>query len=42
MAQSQALQPQEKKELASKDETTVPVRYFVPTTDWTSPRGVEG
>ena len=33
MAQSQALQPQEKKELTSKDETTVPVRYFVPTTD---------
>jgi HSP20 family protein len=33
MAQSQALQPQEKKELASKDETTVPERYFVPTTD---------
>ena len=33
MAQSQALQPQEKKELVSKEETTVPVRYFVPTTD---------
>jgi len=35
MAQSQpqALQPQEKKELVSKDETTVPVRYFVPTAD---------
>ena len=33
MAQSQSLQPQEKKELVSKDETTVPVRYFVPTTD---------
>jgi HSP20 family protein len=33
MAQSQALQPQEKKELVSRDETTVPVRYFVPTTD---------
>ena len=32
-SQSQALQPQEKKELVSKDETTVPVRYFVPTTD---------
>src|SRR5690242_14845874 len=31
--QSQALQPQEKKELVSKDETTVPVRYFVPATD---------
>lgn len=33
MAQSQALQPQEKKELVSKDEKTVPVRYFVPNTD---------
>ena len=33
MTQSQALQPQEKKELVSKEETTVPVRYFVPTTD---------
>ena len=33
MAQSQSLQPQEKKELVSKGETTVPVRYFVPTTD---------
>src|SRR5829696_5254055 len=33
MAQSQALQSQEKKELVSKDEKTVPVRYFVPTTD---------
>jgi len=33
MAQSQALQSQEKKELVSKDETTVPVRYFVPATD---------
>jgi HSP20 family molecular chaperone IbpA len=33
MAQSQALQSQEKKELVSKDENTVPVRYFVPTTD---------
>src|SRR3954462_4212619 len=33
MSQPQALQPQEKKELVSKDETTVPVRYFVPTTD---------
>jgi HSP20 family molecular chaperone IbpA len=32
-SQSQALQSQEKKELVSKDETTVPVRYFVPTTD---------
>lgn len=33
MAQSQALQPQEKKELVSKDEKTIPVRYFVPNTD---------
>jgi HSP20 family protein len=33
MAQSQSLQPQEKKELVSKEEQTVPVRYFVPTTD---------
>jgi HSP20 family protein len=33
MAQSQALQPQEKKELVSREETTVPVRYFVPATD---------
>ena len=33
MAQSQSLQPQEKKELVSKDEATVPVRYFVPGTD---------
>jgi len=33
MAQSQALEVQEKKELVSKDEKTVPVRYFVPTTD---------
>lgn len=33
MAQSQSLQPQEKKELVSKEETTVPVRYFVPATD---------
>lgn len=33
MAQSQALQPQEKKELVSKEEKTVPVRYFVPSTD---------
>ena len=32
-SQSQALQPQEKKELVSKDEQTVPVRHFVPTTD---------
>jgi HSP20 family molecular chaperone IbpA len=33
MAQSQALQPQEKRELVSQDEKTVPVRYFVPATD---------
>jgi HSP20 family protein len=33
MAQSQALEVQEKKELVSKDENTIPVRYFVPTTD---------
>jgi len=33
MTQSRALQPQEKKERVSKEETTVPVRYFVPTTD---------
>jgi HSP20 family protein len=33
MAQSQALQPQEKKELVSQDEKTIPVRYFVPATD---------
>ena len=33
MAQSQALEAQEKKELVSKDEKTIPVRYFVPTTD---------
>ena len=33
MAQSQSLQPQEKQELVSRDEKTVPVRYFVPATD---------
>ena len=33
MAQSQALEAQEKKELVSRDEKTIPVRYFVPTTD---------
>ena len=33
MAQSQALEVQDKKELVSKDETTTPIRYFVPTTD---------
>jgi HSP20 family protein len=33
MAKSQALQVREKKELVSKEEKTVPARYFVPTTD---------
>jgi HSP20 family molecular chaperone IbpA len=33
MANSQALEVQQKKELASKEEKTVPARYFVPTTD---------
>jgi HSP20 family protein len=33
MAQSQALEVHEKKEVVSKDENTMPVRYFVPTTD---------
>lgn len=33
MAQSQSLQVQEKKELAGKEEKTVPARYYVPTTD---------
>ena len=33
MARSQALEVQEKKELVSKEEKTVPVRYFVPSTD---------
>jgi len=33
MAQSQSLEVQEKKELVSRDEKTMPVRYFVPTTD---------
>ena len=33
MAQSQALEVQEKKELVSKEEQTVPARYFVPNTD---------
>jgi HSP20 family molecular chaperone IbpA len=33
MAQSQALEVQEKKELLSKEEKTVPARYFVPNTD---------
>ena len=33
MATSQALEVQEKKELVSKEEKTVPARYYVPTTD---------
>lgn len=33
MARSQALEVQEKKELVSKEEKTVPGRYFVPSTD---------
>jgi HSP20 family protein len=33
MANSQALEVQQKKELASKEEKTVPARYFVPATD---------
>jgi len=33
MARSQALEVQDKKELVSKDEKTVPARYYVPTTD---------
>ena len=33
MAQSQSLELQEKKELVSTDEQTLPVRYYVPTTD---------
>jgi HSP20 family molecular chaperone IbpA len=33
MARSQALEAQEKKELVSKDEKTVPARYYVPNTD---------
>jgi HSP20 family protein len=33
MARSQALEVQEKKELVSKEEKTVPDRYYVPTTD---------
>jgi HSP20 family protein len=33
MAQSQALEVQEKKELASREEQTVPARYYVPNTD---------
>ena len=33
MAQSQSLEVQEKKELVSKEEKTVPARYYVPNTD---------
>src|ERR1700744_2359929 len=33
MAASQALEVQEKKELVSKEEKTVPARYYVPPTD---------
>ena len=33
MAQSRALEIQEKKELVSKEEKTVPGRYFVPAAD---------
>ena len=33
MAQSQALEVQEKKEVASREEKTVPARYYVPSTD---------
>ena len=33
MAQSQELSVQQKKELASKEEKTVPSRYYVPNTD---------
>ena len=33
MAASQALEVQEKKEVVSKDEKTVPARYYVPPTD---------
>jgi HSP20 family protein len=33
MAQSQSLEVQRKKELVSKEEKTVPARYFVPNTD---------
>jgi len=33
MAQSQELEVQEKKELVSKEEATVPARYFMPHTD---------
>jgi HSP20 family protein len=33
MATSQALEVKEKKEVVSKEEKTVPARYFLPTTD---------
>jgi HSP20 family protein len=33
MAQSQSIQVQEKKELAQKEEKTVPARYYVPNAD---------
>jgi HSP20 family protein len=33
MAQSQALEVQEKKEAVSREEKTVPTRYYVPNTD---------
>ena len=33
MARSQELEVQEKKELVSKEEKTVPARYYVPSTD---------
>jgi HSP20 family protein len=33
MAQSQALEVQEKKEVATKNEKTVPTRHYVPATD---------
>ncbi len=33
MAESQSLEVQEKKELVSKEEKTVPARYYVPATD---------
>jgi len=33
MAAAQSLEAQEKKELVSKEEKTVPARYYVPTTD---------
>src|SRR5207248_6285338 len=33
MAQSQALEAQEKRELVSKEEKTIPARYYVPNTD---------